>query len=454
MPLNEDEKREISRLNCRLPLKYEKVCEDGAEGITVSTLIRDISVTGISFYSFEIIKLNTLIKISFCIKERDSISFVSEVKWIEKCSDEKLGKYIVGAEIDQIDEQMRQELVNFIGCVNIDLVMENIDVENVLDVNFVGGYPPMVKKFNKVIPAGDTPLSREIVQGLLLSILDDRQYKIFMKEREMNFIYSYKDTRFRVNLHFQMGNVEGTFRVIPKGHKSLKELGIPSTVESLLAMGRKGLVFVTGRTGSGKTTTLASMVEHINNTREGIIVCVEDPVEYVHTSKKCIIKQREVGKDTVSFYNAARNALRQNPDVLVIGEILDAETMEVALTMAESGTLVLTSFHAPNATYALDRVTSLFSADLQMHVLKRLSLVLLGIITQSLLPKADGKGSILATEVLVVNDALKRIIRHGDWKQIPTVLQTGKSIGMQSMEDSLRNLYEQGEIEGEYLEVF
>ncbi len=184
------------------------------------------------------------------------------------------------------------------------------------------------------------------------------------------------------------------------------------------------------------------------------IITVEDPVEYVHVSKKCIIKQREVGKDTVSFYNAARNALRQNPDVLVIGEILDAETMEVALTMAESGTLVLTSFHAPNATYALDRVTSLFPADLQTHVLKRLSLVLLGIITQSLLPKADGKGSILATEVLVVNDALKRIIRHGDWKQIPTILQTGKSIGMQSMEDSLKYLYEQGEIEGEYLEAF
>jgi len=193
------------------------------------------------------------------------------------------------------------------------------------------------------------------------------------------------------------------------------------------------------------------MVEYLNTTREGIIICIEDPIEYVHTNKKCIIKQREVGKDTLSFFNAAKNALRQNPDILVIGEILDAETMDITLTAAESGTLVLTSLHAPNSAYALDRIVSLFPAELQFHILTRLSLVLLGIITQELVPRADGRGLVLASEVLVINDALRRIIRQGDWKQISTFLQTGRAIGMRSMEESLRELYREGLIGREYL---
>ncbi|OQX80298.1 MAG: hypothetical protein B6D56_05390 [Candidatus Omnitrophica bacterium 4484_70.1] len=438
------------RFNFRFPIKYEKILEDGTFTIPVATFTKDISSSDLSFYTSEIIRLNLNVRVYFSLSSEESVSFVGRVVRVEESEKEDLGKYITVVEIKNISEEERNKLTKFLGYADIGRILEKIDLENVVDIHFVGGYPPIVKKFNKLVPLDMEPLSKEKVRNLLLNILDDYQYRIFKQQKEINFIFSYKDARFRVNLHFQQGNVEGTFRVVPSEIKTLKELRLPPVVEEFLN-NKKGLILVAGRTGSGKTTTLASMVEYLNTTREGIIICIEDPIEYVHTNKKCIIKQREVGKDTLSFFNAAKNALRQNPDILVIGEILDAETMDITLTAAESGTLVLTSLHAPNSAYALDRIVSLFPAELQFHILTRLSLVLLGIITQELVPRADGRGLVLASEVLVINDALRRIIRQGDWKQISTFLQTGRAIGMRSMEESLRELYREGLIGREYL---
>jgi len=438
------------RFNFRFPIKYEKILEDGTFTIPVATFTKDISSSELSFYTSEIIRLNLNVRVCFSLSSEESVSFVGRVVRVEESEKEDLGKYITVVEIKDISEEERNKLTRFLGYADIGRILEKIDLENVVDIHFVGGYPPIVKKFNKLVPLDMEPLSKEKVRSLLLNILDDYQYRIFKQQKEINFIFSYKDARFRVNLHFQQGNVEGTFRVVPSEIKTLKELRLPPIVEEFLN-NKKGLILVAGRTGSGKTTTLASMVEYLNTTREGIIICIEDPIEYVHTNKRCIIKQREVGKDTLSFFNAAKNALRQNPDILVIGEILDAETMDITLTAAESGTLVLTSLHAPNSAYALDRIVSLFPAELQFHILTRLSLVLLGIITQELVPRADGRGLVLASEVLVINDALRRIIRQGDWKQISTFLQTGKAIGMRSMEESLRELYREGLIGREYL---
>jgi twitching motility protein PilT len=222
-------------------------------------------------------------------------------------------------------------------------------------------------------------------------------------------------------------------------------------VEKLLN-NANGLLLVAGRTGAGKTTTLASMVDLLNNKRESIIISIEKPIEYIHTNKKCLIKQREVGKDTDSFYAAAKNALRQNPDVLVIGEIL--ETMEVAIAAAESGTLVLTTIHAPSSSQALDRIASFFPPEVQRHILGRLSLVLKGVITQNLIPRVDRRGLAVATEVLVIDSALKHIIKDGLWAQIPTAIQVGKKIGMQSMEESLDGLYRKGIIDIGYLREY
>lgn len=447
------ERRRGKRLRTRLPVKYEIVRGEGGESITFSTIIRDISPVGVSFYTYEIINLNCLMKISFRISPEESISLLGNVKRVEKSWEAELGKYIVGVDIQKMDNEDREKLRRFLGFCDIETVLDKISLRGVLDVHFLAGFPPMVKRFGRVVPEGEERLSKEAVQGLLLNILTDHQYKVFTEGREINFIFPFKNVRFRVNLHFQQGNVEGIFRVIPPRVKTLKELGLPPVVETFLTY-KKGLILVAGRTGSGKTTTLASMVEHMNNVRDGILLCVEDPIEYIHTGKNCIIKQREVGKDTLSYYNAAKNALRQNPDVLVIGEILDSNTMDVALTTAESGTLVLTSLHAPGSAYALDRIVALFPAELQPHILTRLSLTLIAIITQELMPRIDAEGLIMASEVLIINDAMRRVIRQGDWKQLPTILQTSRGIGMQSMQESITQIYEQGCISGEYLKEF
>ncbi|MCK4809365.1 MAG: PilT/PilU family type 4a pilus ATPase [Candidatus Omnitrophica bacterium] len=453
MMSNEDEKRRDKRFSCRIPMKYEIIRKEGGSDIVFSTIIRDVSSSGLSFYTFEIINLDCLVKVFFHISSEESISFVAKVSRVEKSWAGELGTYIVGVQIERIDEDVREKLRKFLGYCDIEGILEKIDLKGVLDIHFLADYFLMVKKFGHVIPVQEERLSKEIVQGLLLSILTDHQYKVFTEAREINFIFTHKDIRFRVNLHFQQGKIEGIFRIIPPKIKTLKELGLPPIVRNFLTH-KKGLIMVAGRTGSGKTTTLASMVEYLNDIRDGVLLCIEDPVEYIHTNKKCIIKQREVGKDTLSFYNAAKNALRQNPDVLIIGEIIDVDTMEVALTAAESGTLVLTSLHAPNSAYALDRIVSLFAADLQSHILTRLSLVLIGLITQELIPRVDKEGLILSSEILVINNAMRRIIRQGDWKQIPTILQTSKDIGTQSMESSIRTLYEEELISEDYLREY
>jgi twitching motility protein PilT len=192
-------------------------------------------------------------------------------------------------------------------------------------------------------------------------------------------------------------------------------------------------------------------VELYNQEKKGVIVSLEDPIEYLHTDRKCIIKQREIGVDTLSFANAARNALRQDPTVLVIGEILDQATMEVAITAAESGILVFTTLHAANSTQALDRVISFFPPEVQRHMLSRLALVLRGVTTQLLLPRMDKSGFTLISEVVTSTDAVKSIIRNGDWAQIRSIIQTGKNEGMQTFKDSLENAYRQGLIDAEYL---
>jgi len=424
--------------------------KEGEGGITFPTFIRDISVIGLSFYTYELINLDSLIKISFPLSAEQSLSFLTQVKRVEKAQSKEMGEYIIGVEIEKIEPSDLGRLKEFLELCDIEKVLDEMNLENVTDIHFLANSFPMVKRYGHLTPGVERYFSREAVQGLLFHILDDYQYRTFQEQREINFIYSYRNMRFRVNLHFQQENVEGVFRIIPPQIKSLTDLGLPPTVEEFLSH-KRGLVLIAGRTGSGKSTTLASMVEHINNTREGIVLCIEEPIEYVHQSKSCIIKQREVGRDTLSFFNATKNALRQNPDVLVIGEILEAETMEIALTAAESGALVLTTIHAPNSMYALDRVMSFFPPDLQPHLLMRLSLTLIGLITQELLPRKDEEGLVLASEILVVNYAMRRVIQTGDWKQIPTILQTNKRIGMQSMEDSLRMLCERGVISQEYL---
>lgn len=452
--MKNEEKREAIRLKFRSNVQYEKVLGDGSFSVAVIAPAKDVSAVNIGFYSQEELKLNSKLRISFSITDRQKVSYIGVIKRAEVVEDKDF-KYLVGVKIEGIDAETQMKVSKFINDINIYKIFDKINLKDAIDIHFVAGYPPVVKRLSGLtIETNLEPFDGNTLKILLLSILDRDRYVKFTKEKEINFVFFYKeDIRFRVNLHIQQGNVEGTFRLIPRNVRSPNALGLPPIIEKL-AQEKKGLILIAGKTGSGKTTTLSSIVDLVNDKREAIIICIEDPIEYIHTNKKSIIKHREVGRDTFSFSAAAKNALRQGPDVLIIGEILDAETMEVAITAAETGMLVLTTIHASDCSQALDRVASFFPQESQKHILSRLAFILNGVITQELVPRIDIAGLAVVSEVLVVTDAVRRVIREADWRQIATIIQTGKNQGMQSMQDSLEQYVRYGQVDFQYLKEY
>jgi twitching motility protein PilT len=282
------------------------------------------------------------------------------------------------------------------------------------------------------------------LQAIIYSILTEEQVRRFEKWKELDFGFSPNPfVRFRVNVHRQRGNVEAVFRTIMPTIRSIDELNLPSVVSDL-AEKRKGIIIIAGPTGSGKTTTLAAMVEKINREREAVIICLEDPIECVHQNIKSIVKQREIGTDTISFSMALRCSLRQDPDVILIGELQDAETAGVAITAAETGHLVLTSMHAPDCVQVLDRLVGMFPSHQRNQVSMQLSNCLQGIIAQALVPCKHGEDRVVATEALIITEAARSIIRENNTIQLRSIIETGSKYKMHTMQDSIRKLYSRG----------
>ncbi|MBU0693115.1 MAG: PilT/PilU family type 4a pilus ATPase [Candidatus Omnitrophica bacterium] len=447
------ERRKARRFRFRFSIQYEEITPEGDFSVPVTTTVCDVSKGGISFYCPKILELNSKVRITIFLSQNDEVSLIGRVVRMQVDEQAPL-KYIAGVAEEDISKEDKVKIEQFLNRTNIYDVLDGVDLKNAIDLHFCCGHPLVIKRIEKYDIDKGAVFDEITLKNLMFSLLDEDRYKKFITEKELNFVFSYREgIRFRINLHMQRGKVEGTFRLIAHQRKLPHELGLPPVIEKLLE-NKKGLIIVAGSTGSGKTTTLASMVEFLNSKREGIVISIENPIEYLHTDDKCIIKQREIGRDTLSFSAAAKNALRQNPDILVIGEILDAETMAVALTAAESGMLVLTSLHAANSIQALDRVASFFPPDTQKYILARLAFVVRGVMTQELIPRIDGEGFAVAAEMLVMNDPMKNIVRQGDWRQIPTIIQTGKGAGMQSMQDSLEQLYRRGLIDIVYLKGY
>jgi twitching motility protein PilT len=274
------------------------------------------------------------------------------------------------------------------------------------------------------------------------SVLTDIQKHKFEEENELDFSFGLKGlSRFRGNLFVQRGTVAGVFRTIPFKIKSFQELGLPPIIEELSKKPR-GLVLVTGPTGSGKSTTLASMIDKINTERQEHIITIEDPIEYLHNSKAALVNQREVGYDTQAFNKALKYILRQDPDVVLLGELRDKETIETALTIAETGHLCFATLHTNSRVQTINRIVDVFSADQQPQVRAQLSFVLEGVISQLLLPRGDGRGRVASVEIMVPNAAIRNLIREGKIHQMYSQMQVGQNkFGMQTMNQSLMNLY-------------
>lgn len=328
--------------------------------------------------------------------------------------------------------------------LNIVTLLKEAIKHNASDLHICCGAPPILRIDGRLRALNAPPLGREQVREMIMSSLNDAQRQKFDEEWELDCsLEIQKVGRFRVNIHRQRGNVEGAYRVVHSQIRSLKQLGMPDQVAQL-SRKESGLILITGPTGSGKTTTLASMIDAINATRPCMIITIEDPIEFIHKNKKAVIKQREILSDTRTFARALRQAMRQDPDVICVGEMRDLETISTALTGAETGHLVLATLHTPDATQTIDRIIDVFPPHQQEQVRLQLAQSLLAVIAQQLLAIPGDKGRVVATELLIATPAVRQVIRSRKTEQIMTILQTRTEEGMISMDKSLKTLYQQG----------
>jgi twitching motility protein PilT len=309
------------------------------------------------------------------------------------------------------------------------------------DLHLTVGAPPTLRIDGALLPTPFEKLNSETAQTLIYSLLNDQQRQRYEASNELDLAFNLRGIgRVRMNVYRQTGSVGAAIRAIPNSFKTFDEIGVPRVILDIMKM-PKGLILVTGPTGSGKSTTLASMIDFINETRASHIVTIEDPIEFIHTHKKSVINQREVGADTATFGAALRHILRQDPNVILIGELRDLETIQAALNVAETGHLVLATLHTTDCAQTINRIIDVFPPHQLAQVRVQLSFVLQAVMCQQLLTHATGAGRVLACETLLVNSAIRNLIREQKVEQIQIAIQTGGKIGMQTMNQSLAELY-------------
>jgi twitching motility protein PilT len=334
--------------------------------------------------------------------------------------------------------------------VNLRALLEEMVSRNASDLHVVAGERPKLRVDGDITNSSvEYEMTPKDTLQIAYSVLTEQQKKRFELEDELDFSFGIQNlARFRGNVFKQRGCVSMVVRQIPFMIKTFDQLGLPGSIAKMAEKPR-GLVLVTGPTGSGKSTTLAAMIDKINTERKGHIITVEDPIEFIHKHKSCIINQREIGSDTKSFANALKYALREDPDIILVGEMRDLETIAATLTIAETGHLAFATLHTNSAAEAINRIIDVFPSHQQSQVRAQLAFVLEGIVTQTLLPKAQGKGRVMAAEILVVTPAIRALIRDDKVHQIYSSMQAGKKWGMQTLNDALYQLYMNREVTAE-----
>jgi twitching motility protein PilT len=334
--------------------------------------------------------------------------------------------------------------------LTIEDMLEHVLARDASDLHLTAGVQPTIRVNGALEPLEGFPrVLPEDTQRILYRMLSSEEQQILETQRQLDIAYSVPGlARFRVNVYYQRGALGAAFRLIPAALKTLEELKLPAILQSFVDKPR-GLVLVTGPTGSGKSTTLAAIIDEINRTRSDHIMTIEDPIEFLHQHKRCVVNQRAIGADAHGFSEALRAALRQDPDVILLGEMRDLETISTALTAAETGHLVFATLHTQDAPSSVDRLIDVFPAAQQEQVRVQIAATLQGIVTQTLLPRADGRGRVAALEILLPDDAVRNLIRQAKAEQIYSIMQTGTARGMQTLEQALAELVRVGTITSE-----
>jgi len=442
------ERRSAKRKLAKFAIRY-KVAGKESFSYHVATTI-NVSSQSLLFESEELIPMGAKLDVELIVPSLSRpMQFKGSIKRTEEIGNEATGKvrYLHALVFEAIAKEYREALERFVQITDIDSILRMAVKKSASDIHLIAGQPPVLRIQGDLIPMDAPPIPAPSLKKIIYSIMNERQKEAFEKDLELDLSYMLTEgIRFRVNVHLEKGNLESAFRIIPARIQSVAELGLPRIVEEL-ARKKKGLIIVTGPAGCGKSTTLAAMVDLINKERRCMVISIEDPIEYIHKSKESIIKQREVGTDTLSFANALKHALRQDPNVILVGEMRDLESISMAITAAETGHLVLATLHTADTVECINRIVDVYPSHQQAQVASQLTACLEGIISQLLLPGRDGRSRVVATEVLVVTPAIRNLMRSKKFEQIYSYLESGAQFGMHAMDDSLLDLLKEGKIE-------
>jgi len=453
--LHPEDKRKAYRTPMVCPISYQLLEGGKVIGSLLPGTTMDISSTGALIRTHQPLPLASKYRLNIQIPGAPStLMALARVVRIEE--EEPAQKYVIGFFFESIEPPESVDFLSRLESLDLRQMLETLITMKGSDLHLTTGRPPIARVKGHLTTLDRPPFRANEIRALLYSIMTETQIEMFERNREMDFAYSLAlEKRFRFNVHWQRGQVETAIRCIPSSVTHWEKLGLPPVVPEW-ASKPNGLILIVGPTGSGKTTTLSSLVELINAERDAIIICLERPIEYVHHNLKSVIKQREVGSDTLSFAEAVRRAMRQDPDIITVGEVEDAETAMVVLNAAETGNLVIASFHATNTVQAIDRFINLCPPQQRNQICFQLASCLQGVLTQYLLPREEamGGGVVLATEVYVPTDAGRNHIRSNNLTQLYTVIETGAMHKMHTLERSIRELLNRGLVSHEVAEAY
>lgn len=433
-------KRKARRKEGESSLKYSSVDK---EEILVDALAKDISVSGFAIESKDILNIGQIIKgeTVFSFLE-EPVKFTGKVVRVQRTGNDR---YVYGVAFDQVDQFGKEEIGKYVEKAELDTLLMRAVNKKAQSIHLNVGSVPICRIDNQISHLDVALISQEDIERMVSSILNEKQKANLYNNLELDLVYIMpkENRRFRINICFDKGKLAMVAKIVSSDLRSFKELCLPDILEEIVDK-RHGMVLFTGPVDSGKSTTLAALIENINVKRESIIICIEEPIEYVYTSKNSLISQRDVGLDTLSFSNALKSALRQDADVVLLGEMRDLDSISQAISAAEAGHLVLSTMHTTSTIDCINRVIDIFPAGQQTQVRVQLSLCLEYVIGQCLLPRADGKGRIVATEVLVITPAIRNLIRSAHTEQILSYQESGSEFGMYTMDTSIKELYVRG----------